>query len=67
MPPNGQASTNRSWNDANRNYMPDCDLLSPGANGECGPRSAQSFGQSVFTTNYDPALIDGWNTRLYSF
>jgi hypothetical protein len=26
----------RTWNDANRNNVPDCDLASPFANGECG-------------------------------
>ena len=24
-------TTNRNWNDANRNYIPDCDLMNPGA------------------------------------
>ena len=28
--------TTRSWADANRNYVPDCDLLTLDANGECG-------------------------------
>ena len=29
-------SATRSWNDANGNFRPECDLLSFGANGECG-------------------------------
>ncbi len=60
-------TTNRSWNDANRNYVPDCDLLNSALNGECGPWSASSFGRAIFANNYDPAIIDGWNTRLYSW
>ena len=27
-------SANRSWNDVNRNYQPDCDLLNFAANGD---------------------------------
>jgi len=42
---NQAASTTRTWNDANRNYVPDCDLRSPVANGECGPWSDLAFGQ----------------------
>lgn len=36
--------TDRSWNDANRNYIPDCELGSPAANGECGAFSDLTFG-----------------------
>jgi hypothetical protein len=49
---NQAASTTRTWNDANLNYVPDCDLRSPVANGECGPWSDLTFGQ-----------IRGGNTR----
>jgi hypothetical protein len=59
--------TNRAWTDANRNYVADCDLLNPLANGECGPWSDRNFGQQVFTTTYDPAVINGWNAREYSW
>jgi hypothetical protein len=60
-------STNRSWNDANRNYVPDCDLLNPLANAECGPWANRSFGTPVFETRLDPALTHGWGVRPYNW
>ena len=30
-------TANRSWNDANQNFRPDCNLLNFATNGECGP------------------------------
>ena len=29
--------------------------------------SEQRFGQNVFTTNYDPALVSGWSVRQYQW
>ena len=56
--------TTRSWNDANRDYVPDCNLLNPAANGECGPMANQRFGQvQTPSTTYDPALLGGWGVR----
>lgn len=59
-------NTSRSWNDANRNYVPDCDLLSPVANGECGASSDLNFGTAKFNTLFDPAL-EGWGVRPYNW
>jgi hypothetical protein len=59
--------TNRSWTDSNRNFVPDCNLLNPALNGECGPFSNQNFGKEVFATTYDPDLLTGWNKREYSW
>ena len=56
-------STNRSWTDANRDFVPDCDLMDPARNGECGPWSNQNFGSSIPGTRYDPRLLDGWGIR----
>ena len=59
--------TTRSWNDANRNYVPDCNLMSPVANGECGAMANASFGLPVAGATYDPALIHGWGKRGYNW
>lgn len=53
----------RSWNDANRNYVPDCDLRSPTANGECGAMSDRNFGNRTNTLNVDPDILRGWGKR----
>ena len=60
------ANTARAWNDANRNFIPDCDLLNLGANGECGAGNP-NFGRAVFATTYDPEVLNGWNVREYSW
>jgi hypothetical protein len=59
-------STTRSWNDANRNFTPDCDLLNPAANGECSAMPA-NFGSTKAATAYDPATTSGWNKRNYNW
>ena len=58
----------RSWNDRgglgiNGDYIPQCDLLNPLANGECGPLSDARFGQPIPSTVSDPAMLHGWNKR----
>src|SRR5262249_33729811 len=45
------------------NYVPDCNLKSPLANGECGPLSNQAFGTTIFTSTYDPAILACTNCR----
>jgi carboxypeptidase family protein len=60
-------TTTRVWQDLNQNFAPDCDLLNPAANGECSQWLNQTFGQPVLTTNYDPAILNGWNVREYSW
>ena len=61
-------STSRTWNDANRNYVPDCDLKSPGANGECGPWSNANFGRVIGGNRRraDDAR-EGFNRQTYSW
>jgi hypothetical protein len=59
----GTLGVTRSWNDANKNFVPDCNLQSPAANGECGAISNQAFGTAQLTSNYDPNLLNGWGVR----
>jgi hypothetical protein len=57
----------RTWIDANRNYVPDCDLKSPLLNGECGPMANDKFGTPVITLRYDPEYLTGWGKRDYNW
>ena len=59
--------TTRSWNDANRNYVPECNLTSPLANGECGAMANANFGQPVPGNTFDPDLMHGWGKRAYNW
>ena len=55
-------TTTRTWNDANRNYVPDCELRNPVSNGECGPWSNLTFGQLV-GSRYADGVLSGWNRQ----
>ncbi len=58
----------RTWNDANLNFAPDCNLSpSVGANGECGALSNAKFGQPSPTQRYDEAFIRGFGVRPYNW
>jgi hypothetical protein len=59
--------TTRSWNDANRDYVPQCDLTSPVANGECGAMANANFGRPVPGFTYDPDLVHGFGKRAYNW
>ena len=66
----GTAGVTRSWTDANRNFVPDCDLMNPAAQDlrasggdACGVLSNTSFGRNVLTNNFDPAILEGWGVR----
>ena len=69
-------NTTRTWNDTNTfpagdprngNYIPDCDLINPNANGECGRMDNQNIGKDVFTKSFDPDLVHGWGRRTYNW
>jgi hypothetical protein len=60
----------RSWNPSvapgsPNYYIPQCNLLNPLANGDCGAISNLSFGQvgAVATTSFDPAVFNAWGAR----
>jgi hypothetical protein len=62
------STATRAWQDLNRNFNPDCDLLAPDANGECGAISNRSFGSTFTpTTIQDPATLHGWGTRDFNW
>jgi hypothetical protein len=58
---------NRSWTDANGNYVPDCNLANRAANGECGPLANQNFGSPVITTRYSDDVLKGFGVRPYNW
>ncbi len=61
-------SANRSWNDANGNYVPDCDLGNFDRNGECGPIGNNNFGkQNPNAVRWDPDVLSGWGKRDYNW
>jgi hypothetical protein len=66
-------TTTRSWIDNGagggiaNDFVPQCNLANPAANGECGPDANQSFGSPVFSQNYDPRTISGWGNRPYQW
>ena len=60
-------SASRNWTDANSNYIPDCNLANPVANGECGALNNPNFGSAIPGTQYDPNLLSGWGKRNYNW
>ena len=64
-------TTNRSWNDSllgvgdprTGNYLPDCDLLNPVANGECGAFSDRNFGKPIQSTHNAADAQTGFNKQ----
>ena len=60
-------SANRTWGDANNNFVPDCELLLPAANGECGPLSNAKFGQSTNDTRLGADAFTGFGHRGYNW
>ncbi len=57
----------RVWTDANGDYTPQCDLVNPVANGECGPTIPADFGSVRPNSNWDPDLLRGWGKRNFNW
>jgi hypothetical protein len=65
-------TTNRSWNDRgglgiNGDFVPQCDLLNPNANGECGALENRNFGSSASNTSFDSDILTGYGHRNYNW
>jgi hypothetical protein len=57
-------TTTRGWTDSNRDFVPNCVLTNPLANGECGQMNALTFGTTTQTTAaIDPKILEGWSVR----
>ncbi len=61
------SSTTRTWPVDNGDFVPNCDLLNPAANGECGPMASPTFGKTISPTTVDPDTTSGWNKREHSW
>ncbi|MDO8793914.1 MAG: TonB-dependent receptor [Vicinamibacterales bacterium] len=61
------ASVNRTWNDANGNFVADCTLTVLTQNGECGQVNNLAFGQPVSNITWDESARLGWNAREFNY
>jgi hypothetical protein len=55
-------TASRSWTDLNGNFVPDCNLQNPAANGECGGLNAP-LGSLNIAAQYLPQITGGWGVR----
>ncbi len=68
--------TTRNWNDLTfpvgdprrGNFVADCDLLNPVANGECQAMANPNFGKVTGGgSKWDPRTLEGWGVRGYNW
>src|SRR5207253_6331835 len=60
-------SSDLTWTDANRDYIPQCDLQNVKANGECGDLSNANFGTVVTNLTYDAKTLTGFGKRNFNW
>ena len=67
-------STARQWEDADRDFVVDCDLLNRAAQDNrasggdfCGPWLTANFGNNRPSTTYSPSIMEGWGVRPYNW
>jgi hypothetical protein len=60
-------NTTRTWTDTNGNFAPDCNLLNPAANGECGAINNSKFGTVNVVTQYANDVLNGFGKRGYDW
>src|SRR5499427_4308391 len=65
-------STSRTWDDRggkgiNADYVPQCDLLNPAANGECGPMTVPAFVTGGSIVSFSNNVLNGWGHRGYNW
>ncbi len=60
-------SAGRTWADGNGNFVPDCTLENPAANGECGAINNPLFGQPLSFQTLAEDVRTGWGNREYNY
>jgi hypothetical protein len=57
-------SITRTWNDVDRDFVPDCTLTNFEANGECLRATDVLFGSTdIIGAQFDPDYLEGWGKR----
>jgi hypothetical protein len=60
--------TTRTWTETDGDYVPDCDLLNPNANRECGKIDNLNFGlNNPNAYRFAPDLLTGWRKRNFTW
>jgi hypothetical protein len=62
-----QRTTSRSWSDDNGDYVPNCDLMNPALNRECGAWLSPAFGNPTVPVTINPDILKGWGIRPWDW